>query len=370
MAKTLLLTLRTFSATGGIEKVCRILGKALYEQAMENNGRFEICSMYDSDKDAENNEYFPALCFKGYEVSKLKYFMAMLAKGRIFDTVIMSHINLLPIGWMIKKISPSTKIILLAHGIEIWDKVGERKRKMLQTCDVIAAVSSYTRDKVIQNQQVSPEKCVVLNNCLDPYLPIPSVIGKTDKLLSKYGFEKTDKILMTLTRLSSRERYKGYDNVIEAMGRLGELGANVKYLIAGSYDQVEKKYLENHIQKLGLTGRVVMSGYVMDEELEAHFALADIYIMPSRKEGFGIVFIEAMYYGLPVIAGNKDGSVDALLNGQLGELVNPDNIPEISQALTKYIIGIENIHPNQQLLQNNFGYKAYKAKLNVLLSRN
>lgn len=370
MSKTLLLTLRTFSATGGIEKVCRILGKALYERATEHGGNFQICSMYDHDKDAEGNEYFPSMCFKGYEVSKLKFFMAMVLKGRAFDTVIMSHINLLPIGWMIKKISPSTKIILLAHGIEIWDTVGERKRKMLQSCDIIAAVSNFTREKVIKNQGVDAQKCIVLNNCLDPYLPIPSVVGKTEKLLSKYGFSKTDKILMTLTRISSKERYKGYDNVIEAMGSLEQGVENVKYLIAGSYDKVEKQYLENHIQKLGLTNRVVMSGYVQDEELEAHFALADIYIMPSRKEGFGIVFIEAMYYGLPVIAGNADGSVDALLNGQLGELVNPDDIPEITGALEKYLQSAEKNSPNQKLLQNNFGYNAYKEKLKLLFNKN
>ena len=74
---------------------------------------------------------------------------------------------------------------------------------------------------------------------------------------------------------------------------------------------------------MNLSESVIFTGYVKDEEVAAHFSIADIYIMPSTKEGFGIIFIEAMFYGKPVIAGNKDGSADALQNGTLGILVNP-----------------------------------------------
>ena len=60
--------------------------------------------------------------------------------------------------------------------------------------------------------------------------------------------------------------------------------------------------------------------------------------MPSEKEGFGIVFIEAMFYGKPVIAGNKDGSVDALCNGELGLLVDPGSVTEIATAIKKMLV--------------------------------
>jgi glycosyltransferase involved in cell wall biosynthesis len=76
-------------------------------------------------------------------------------------------------------------------------------------------------------------------------------------------------------------------------------------------------------------------GFIKEEELAQHFLLAGTYIMPSQNEGFGIVFIEAAFYGLNVVAGNMDGSKDALLNGQLGFLVNPNESREISQAILK-----------------------------------
>ena len=112
----------------------------------------------------------------------------------------------------------------------------------------------------------------------------------------------------------------------------------------------------------------MLAGYVPEEELALHFLMADLYVMPSTKEGFGIVFIEAMYYGLPVIAGNTDGSTDALLNGKLGLLIQPNNPQEIEFAVNK-IINNKNIYkPNHQLLMENFGYNAYKKKLEKILS--
>src|SRR5664279_3697408 len=148
--KTLFLTLRTFSATGGIEKVCRIMGKALYEDSIQNEGVVEICSMYDRQRDAFGNPYFPSENFRGFAIGKLFFIKEMIQEGFKNDRVILSHINLLPVGWLIKKIAPRTKIILLAHGIEIWYPLSKFKRKMLRNCYKIIAVSQYTRDTIIK----------------------------------------------------------------------------------------------------------------------------------------------------------------------------------------------------------------------------
>ena len=80
------------------------------------------------------------------------------------------------------------------------------------------------------------------------------------------------------------------------------------------------------VEEKNLTNNFILTGYIEDKELTDHYLLADVFVMPSTQEGFGIVFLEALVCGLPVIAGNKDGSVDALLNGKLGKLIDPDNI--------------------------------------------
>jgi glycosyltransferase involved in cell wall biosynthesis len=365
--EVMFLTLKVFSTTGGIERVCRIAGKAMYENCTRYNKRLHIYSMHDSQAVAADNIYFPTEVFTGFNVGKLSFMIKALFEGSKSKLIILSHINLLVVGWLIKKLRPSTKIVLIAHGIEVWSPLSKSKRKMLGCCDEIISVSAYTRDKMIQLHHANPAKCSILNNCLDPFLPLPRNVTGSETFRKKYGFKDSDKILFTLSRLAAKERYKGYDKVMEALVHLNR--PDVKYLIAGGYDEEEKAYIDGMIGRLKLEDKVVLAGFIPEEEVAAHFAMSDCYVMPSVKEGFGIVFIEAMYYNLPVIAGNADGSVDALQHGKLGLLVNPDSVDEIQTAIQKVLINKDKYLPDQKLLKECFSYDTYKLKMNELLSR-
>lgn len=362
----LFLTLNTFDATGGIEKVCRIAGKAFYEFGIENNEQIQIKSLHDSESAAVNNIYFPRNIFKGFKGNIPKFILNNAIQGRKARIVVLSHINLLPVGWLIKFISPKTRLVLITHGIEIWNPVKRRVLKMLRSCDRILAVSSYTRNRVIEVHKIDTQKCNVLNNCLDPFLELPVQSHKLD-LRKRYGFSSKDIIIFTLTRISSDERYKGYDKVINALISLNVEFENLKYLIAGSYDKTEKARIDKQIKDGGLENKIVFTGYVKEEELASHFQMADMYVMPSKKEGFGLVFIEAMFYSLPVIAGNIDGSCDALMNGELGLLINPDNVEEIKEAIKKVILNKNEYVADKKLMLSHFGYDSYKANLKQLI---
>ncbi|MEO9145242.1 MAG: asparagine synthase (glutamine-hydrolyzing) [Ginsengibacter sp.] len=364
--KIMFLTLRTFSITGGIEKVSKVAGKALYELCEESGSVLSVCSMYDEQNDVDE-KYFPAKNFKGFGIKRLRFTRKCVIRGTKNDVVILSHINLLPVGFLIKLFSPKTKLILIAHGIEAWEPFKGLRKKMLFKCDRILSVSKYTKDVVVRLNGFPEENISVLNNCLDPFLEDPVQKEKDPKLLKRYHLNNEDKILMTLTRLAARERYKGYDIVIESLKKLHETNEHIKYLIVGKYDEEEKLRLDSIISKAGLQQDVIFTGFVDDEELAGHFNIADIYIMPSEKEGFGIVFIEAMYYNKPVIAGNKDGSTDALLNGDLGLLVNPESIEEVTAAIRK-VADCENQYlPNRQLLMDHFSFPVYKEKWREVL---
>lgn len=363
----LFLTLKTFSATGGIEKVCRVVGKSLYENTLYGQARLSVFSMYDEQEDAAENLYFPSELFRGFSESKLWFIIRAVWKGLSQDVIILSHINLLLVGWIIKKFSPDTKIVLFAHGIEVWNELSFFKKHAIHSCDLIIPVSRFTSEKIHDLHGISSDKCRVLNNCLDPFLPLgKEYLGHND-LRKKYGFGDEDIILFTLSRLSSKERYKGYDKVLESMVQLKESYPNLKYLLAGSYDETEKSYLDNMIVKLGLEGQIKISGFVAEEDLVAHFRMADIYVMPSMKEGFGIVFIEAMNYDLPVIAGNIDGSVDALSNGELGLLVDPSNSVAVENAIDKILKNKGAYIPDRKKLYQKFSYTQYKHKIEEIL---
>jgi glycosyltransferase involved in cell wall biosynthesis len=365
--KYLFLTLKVFQATGGIEKVCRVVGKALYESVVQYGSRIELLSMYDRSQDANHNAYFPSEIFRGYNQNKILFVFSSLWKSRKSDTIILSHINLLLIGYLIKKIRPQKKLVLFAHGIEIWDSLPWYRKKMLKHCDHILAVSAFTKEKVIRCNQVDEDKCLVLNNCLDPYLPNGNEFQKKGALRKKLGINEGDFILFTLTRISAKERYKGYDQVIRSLSVLRGNYPNIRYVIGGSYDQEERAYIMRIAEEEGVKDLLHLTGFIPDEDLVAYFKMADVYVMPSMKEGFGIVFIEAMYYGLPVIAGNKDGSVDALLKGELGVLVNPTDKNSIETAIQHLLSKKQSGFEQRELLMDHFSYEVYKRKLGELL---
>lgn len=129
----------------------------------------------------------------------------------------------------------------------------------------------------------------------------------------------------------------------------------------------KKKYLEEKARLAGVLDKIILTGFIPEENLVEYFKTADIYVMPSVKEGFGIVFVEAMYYGLPVIAGNKDGSVDALLNGELGILVDPLNHRQLLDAISEVIEDKDEYTPNKLNLMDHFGYDVYKRNLGEVL---
>jgi len=362
---TLFLTLNTFSLTGGLEKVCRSVSKVLYDNSLMGDCGFDVYSMHDTIIDANVNLYIPTERFKGFGGGRIRFILNSFIKGRGAKNIIISHINLLPVAWLIKLFSPRTRLIMFAHGIEIWGIPLGLKKKMLYACDQILCVSYFTKKRVKELYSIPENKLEVLNNCLDPFLPSINTINRLPQIRNRYGIKSDSKVIFTLTRLNSNERYKGYDRVVEAISLLKNEFPELRYVIGGCYDLEEKKYLDEIIERLGLKGSIIFSGFIPDSDLPAHFRMADIYIMPSTQEGFGLVFIEAMYYGIPVIAGNSDGSVDALLEGALGSLVDPMNINEIKNAIKNILTNIKNTKPDYKLLMNHFSFENYKKKLNL-----
>src|SRR5207244_354980 len=98
-------------------------------------------------------------------------------------------------------------------------------------------------------------------------------------------------------------------------------------------DGDDRLRLKGLSERLGLQDLVQFRGLVPEHALPQAYSDADVFVMPSVKEGFGIVFLEALACGTPVIGGRADGSVDALLGGQLGTLIDPTDIAELRAAL-------------------------------------
>ena len=322
-------------------------------------------SLYDDQPDFN---YVDTESFRGFKGNRIAFLLNTAKTGWMANTIILSHINLLLFAWILKKIQPGKRIVLLAHGIEIWGKLPKWKTDFLRRHTEVWAVSHFTAEQIEKAHQLQPSQIKVLHNSLDPFFRIPALFVKPDHLLSQYQLSTSNKILYTLTRLSSQEQYKGYQQVILALKDLPE---EVVYILAGKADEKEKASVLSLIKQHHLTHRVILTGFLAEAEVHEHFLLADLFVMPSQGEGFGIAFIEAAACGLVSIAGNTDGSRDALLNGKLGELVDPQSVKEISTTIAKHLAYPKSAVNAKQLQQQclaAFSFEQYKTNFLHLLS--
>lgn len=367
--KVLFLTLKVFGFTGGIEKVCRTICRGLYDLEEEGTIEAKVYSMYDNNNDRDSR-YLKKQQYKGFQGHRKRFVVNAFLSGISADVVILSHVHLLSIAYLIKRLRPNTKVYLIAHGIEIWKKFPEPKLKALKRLDKIICVSQFTADKILKTHGIAGEKLEILNNCLDPFYYFPDDFSKPKALLKRYNLTEENAILISLSRLSSSEKYKGYDRTIAILPELVKKHPNVVYLLAGKYDEDEKVRIDNLIKKYDIANHIRLIGFVDEAEVSDHFLLSDIFVMPSKKEGFGIVFIEAMASGLYAVAGNKDGSVDALKNGQLGELIDPDDSNQILTTLCKLLEHLPDDNERidlQKKVYAFFNYNDYKNSLRHLI---
>jgi phosphatidyl-myo-inositol dimannoside synthase len=356
--KILFLYLSAFGITGGIEKFNKAFMKALSEISDEQKTELSVISSHDSRID---ERYIDEKRFTGFGGRKLWFVPYAFLQALKHDIIFLGHINLAPVGLLIKTFKPKIKIYLAAHGIEIWNEVSFIKRLFLKKCDFILAVSNYTKERIIETHKFPAERITIFPNTIDPYFNIHSSFEKPAYLMERYGLPAGSKIILTVTRISLTEGYKGYDKVMEVLPEVLKVYPGTKYILAGKYGSAEKKMLDGLIKQYKIQANIILAGFIKEEELTDHYQLADVFIMPSKKEGFGIVFLEALASGLPVIAGSKDGSADALMNGELGTLVDPDNNEEIYNALVNHL---QSSNPkNTSKVLKYFSYENFKGRL-------
>jgi phosphatidylinositol alpha-1,6-mannosyltransferase len=243
---------------------------------------------------------------------------------RPIDFVFCGHLRMAPLAAGISR-ALNVPLWIQVHGVEVFE-LSALQRRSVESATMVTVVSRYTRRRLLQWVGIDPARVKVLANTVGPrYRPGP----KPDYLLQRHA-AGGKKVLMTVSRLDRLGPYKGHDRVIRTLPRLLEQHDTI-YLIVGEGD--DRPRLESLAVECGVAKNVQFTGSVPAEELPDYYRLADVFVMPSAYEGFGIVFLEAMATGLRVIAGSQDGSRDALCDGALGTLVDPENGEELASAI-------------------------------------
>ncbi len=305
--------LEVFAAEGGIQSYVRDILQTLRDA----NAPTDVFVLRDGPE-VENPLVSPTLKFHYFKQANAGMARVKLAASLLQyllmvrpDRVYCGHVLLAP---LVRALCGPLGIpyTVLTYGKEVWEPLSKSKQKALRAADRIWTISRYSRDELCQANGVAPEKVDFLYCAVDGAQFQPS--AKSAHWVEKYGLGEA-RVLLTVARLWSGDPYKGVDVTIRALPQILAKFPDVKYLVVGRGD--DQPRLAQLAIDLGVSDRVVFAGFVATADLVAHYNLADAYVMPSQ-EGFGIVYLEAMACGKPVLSGDADGSADPLQDGRFG----------------------------------------------------
>jgi glycosyltransferase involved in cell wall biosynthesis len=286
------------------------------------------------------------------------------------DLILTTHVNFSPVARMLKRFLAIPFVISL-HGIDVWNLKHASRIRALREADWLLPVSEFTKRVVAKQQGIRAEKFFVLPDTVDGNRFFPA--KKSKEIFDQYRIPYDRKIVLTVCHLSQAERYKGYDRVLRIWNRVLQSVPDAHYVLVGNGDDLE--YIQQMVEKEKIHDHVTLAGFVPAHLLPEFYQSADVFVMPSTGEGFGIVFLEALASGLPVLAGNRDASSEPLLGGDIGVVVDPSD----ENALLRALISLLNkTHSNGNLFNseyirhrviNAYGLGAFQQKLTKFLEK-
>jgi len=270
----------------------------------------------------------------GYAGSKIQFALAALrAAARKPALVIALHPHLAPIVWAMRARGGKFRSIVFTHGVEVWQPLGWPRGAALRRADLVTGPSSDTAQHLVSEQGVLPGKVQLLPWGLDPEFEARVAAAVT--LSPPPGFPQTGRIILTVGRWNSAEKYKGADTLIAALPRVLKASPDVSLVLVG--DGSDRARLEQLARDHGVSERARFLHGLSPEQLFACYANCDVFALPSRGEGFGLVFLEAMAIAKPVIGGAHGGIPDIVEDGVTGLLVPHGDVEVLAKALESLI---------------------------------
>lgn len=308
----LFLALGVFTPEGGMERFNQKVIQAFSELLDDNKILgVTVISLWDKEKGKPGKSNIHFLCYSSSKMKTLWSFLLQTLTKKP-DVVIFGHILFAPLSVITRMINSKAKICLFCHGVEVWNIRSRITKFVLRHfIDRFIAVSDFTVQKMVQQCNLPKDAFSLIYNAVD--LQDPEQIYKIAASSSLN--------LLTVCRLSKSSKHKNVDKVIEALPQLIAKFPNLEYTIVG--DGNWRGDLEELSVSLGIEDHVHFTGWIDDLQKEDYYRSASIFILPSVGEGFGIVFLEAWKYFLPVITSDKGASQEIVENKKSGLCISP-----------------------------------------------
>jgi phosphatidylinositol alpha-1,6-mannosyltransferase len=214
------------------------------------------------------------------------------------------------------------------HGVEAWGALGESDLRVLQRARLRLANSTFTADRV---RAAHPS--------IGDIVPCPLALVNDGH---GRGFDEADgslpndgPIVLVVGRMHASEAYKGHDQLIEAWPAVAAHVPDARLVVVGEGN--DRPRLEHKARLVEGGNRITFLGFVSPGLLERCYEKASVFALPSRGEGFGLVYLEAMARGLPCVGSRQDAAGDVIVDGTTGHLVDHADTAALASRLVQLL---------------------------------
>lgn len=312
---------------GGIARFNRELLTFLNELPSANQ-RIKVLSLLDSPEILKGHPYHH-LDIETFEGKKLKFAFRYLSLLRNLKPrlIFFDHVGISQLG-LLQPFRNKIPYVVFLHGIELLN-LTKLKKKALERALERWTNSVFTQNRLKEKTQLSGEKCHLGIEETKPSFFKPKALIFEDAFGQKEPLPSN--FFLIISRLDPREKYKGHDLILQAMKQAQEKGRLTPLVIVG--EGKDKRRIRKLAVNLGLGTHVYFTNFI--NELEKHYLLEECraFLMPSRNEGFGLVYLEAMQHGKPCVGSRSDAAQEVIEDGVTGFTIDIKDIEKLSFCL-------------------------------------
>jgi phosphatidylinositol alpha-1,6-mannosyltransferase len=252
------------------------------------------------------------------------------------------------------------------YSMEAWQPLSRVREAALLGASVRIAISHYTAERIAAAHP-GAGRIHVCHLALSPDATVEPPVPEVEQgLVARVGAHA----VLVVGRMARSEAYKGHEQLIAAWPEVVGHVPDAQLVIVGGGDDVDR--LRGLARGSGTDASILFTGRVSDATVDALYRRAAVFAMPSRGEGFGIVYLEAMRHALPCIGSFHDAAREIVVDGETGLLVDQAAIPELSAALRRLLQDGELRRrlgrAGQRRLQQHFSYEQFKRSLETALA--